>query len=52
MTLLINLLLIICIASYSLFVLTRYIKRSKQGKCSACEISKKCNSEQLPKHLQ
>ncbi|MDO5375146.1 FeoB-associated Cys-rich membrane protein [Staphylococcus rostri] len=52
MTLLINLLLIALIVGYSVFVLVRYIKRSKQGKCSACGSSKQCPTENLPKHLQ
>ncbi|MCS4486483.1 FeoB-associated Cys-rich membrane protein [Staphylococcus americanisciuri] len=52
MTLVINLLLIILIGGYSTYVLTRYYKRSKQGKCSSCGSNKQCPTEKLPKHLQ
>ncbi|WP_346014892.1 FeoB-associated Cys-rich membrane protein [Staphylococcus sp. IVB6233] len=52
MTLLINLILLALIVGYSVFVLVRYVKRSKQGKCSACESNKHCPTESLPKHLQ
>lgn len=52
MTLLINLLLFALIVGYSAFVLVRYVKRSKQGKCSACGSDQHCPTENLPKHLQ
>ncbi|WP_306669212.1 MULTISPECIES: FeoB-associated Cys-rich membrane protein [Staphylococcus] len=52
MTLLLNLILIALIVCYVVFVTTRYIKKSKQGQCSACEVNKSCSTKQLPKHLQ
>ncbi|MEJ7541669.1 FeoB-associated Cys-rich membrane protein [Staphylococcus intermedius] len=52
MTLLINLLFVLLIVSYVVSVIVRFFKKSKQGKCSACECSKSCPTESLPKHLQ
>ncbi|HEC2157673.1 FeoB-associated Cys-rich membrane protein [Staphylococcus delphini] len=52
MTLFINLLLIALILGYATWVMVRFFKKSKQGKCSACESSQGCPTENLPKHLQ
>ncbi|MBA8759671.1 FeoB-associated Cys-rich membrane protein [Staphylococcus schleiferi subsp. coagulans] len=52
MALLLNLLLIALIVCYVVLVTIRYIKKSKQGQCSACEVNKSCSTKQLPKHLQ
>ncbi|MBT2817843.1 FeoB-associated Cys-rich membrane protein [Staphylococcus coagulans] len=52
MALLLNLLLIALFFCYVVLVTIRYIKKSKQGQCSACEVNKSCSTKQLPKHLQ
>ncbi|EHS7202391.1 FeoB-associated Cys-rich membrane protein [Staphylococcus pseudintermedius] len=52
MTLFINLLLIALILGYATWVMLSFFKKSKQGKCSACESSKGYPTESLPKHLQ
>lgn len=52
MTLLVNLLLVLIIISYTVYMLVRFFKKSKQGKCSACEVNQHCTTEHLPKHLQ
>ncbi|PTG07757.1 FeoB-associated Cys-rich membrane protein [Staphylococcus chromogenes] len=52
MTLVINILFVLVIISYSAYVLTRYIKKSKKGQCSACDMNEGCQTNHLPKHLQ
>ena len=52
MTLVINILFVLLIVSYSVYVLRRYIKKSKKGQCSACDMNDGCQTPTLPKHLQ
>ena len=49
MTLLINIIFVLIIVSYVAFVLQRYIKKSKHGQCSACDINEGCESHTFEK---
>lgn len=42
MTLLINGIILLLILGYAAFTIIRFFKKSKQGKCAACEINKGC----------
>ncbi|UEX89835.1 FeoB-associated Cys-rich membrane protein [Staphylococcus ratti] len=52
MTVLINLLFVLVIISYSIYVLVRHFKKAKQGHCRACDMDGHCDTSSLPKHLQ
>ncbi|MHC5253012.1 FeoB-associated Cys-rich membrane protein [Listeria kieliensis] len=53
LTLLLNLFLGALIFGYTVYALVRYIKRSKKGKCAACELEETCEHETtLPDHLK
>ncbi|WP_163654521.1 FeoB-associated Cys-rich membrane protein [Listeria sp. PSOL-1] len=45
MSLIVNLLLGSLIFGYTLYSLIHYIKKSKAGKCAACELEKICECE-------
>jgi len=44
MTILINVLIILAIFSYTVFTLTRFLKKSKAGKCPSCGIKDGCST--------
>ncbi|GIP38907.1 hydrolase [Paenibacillus sp. J31TS4] len=44
MSLAVNLLLGLLIFGYAAWTLTRFVKRSKKGKCAGCELEKTCSS--------
>ncbi|WP_088810615.1 MULTISPECIES: FeoB-associated Cys-rich membrane protein [unclassified Listeria] len=53
MAIFVNLLLGGLIFGYTIFALVRFTKKSRQGKCAACELKKTCESEnELPTHLK
>ncbi|MBC1522061.1 FeoB-associated Cys-rich membrane protein [Listeria aquatica] len=53
LTLLLNILLGACIFGYTAYALIRFVKRSKKGKCAACELEETCEHEtSLPRHLK
>ncbi|KOO42875.1 FeoB-associated Cys-rich membrane protein [Priestia koreensis] len=39
-----SILLGIVIFAYATFMIVRFVKRSRQGKCAACELNKSCQS--------
>lgn len=46
-----NIVIGVVIFGYASFALVRHIKKSKNGKCAACEMNKSCKSDcgSLPK---
>ncbi|MCD8915898.1 FeoB-associated Cys-rich membrane protein [Staphylococcus sp. IVB6181] len=51
MTLLINGIILLLILGYAAFTIIRFFKKSKQGKCAACEINKGCGHS-MPKAMK
>lgn len=51
MTILINVLIFLLIFGYAAYTLVRFFKKSKQGKCAACDINKGCGHA-LPKEMK
>ena len=49
MTLLINIVFVLIIVSYVAFVLWRYMRKSKQGQCSTCDVNDGCTSHTISK---
>ncbi|MCO4360330.1 hypothetical protein MTR10_08345, partial [Staphylococcus agnetis] len=49
MTLLINIVFVLIIVSYVAFVLRRYMRKSKQGQFSACDVNDGCTSHTISK---
>lgn len=46
MTLIINIFIIVAIFSYTIYVLTRFLKKSKAGKCTSCGIKEGCHTSE------
>ncbi|PHK48697.1 FeoB-associated Cys-rich membrane protein [Staphylococcus edaphicus] len=44
MTLIVNILFIMAIFSYTIFTLTKFLKKSKAGKCTSCGIKDGCHT--------
>ncbi|NWK84957.1 FeoB-associated Cys-rich membrane protein [Staphylococcus sp. GSSP0090] len=44
MTLIINILIIVAIFSYTVYTLTRFLKKSKAGKCTSCGVKEGCHT--------
>ncbi|MDP4083976.1 MAG: FeoB-associated Cys-rich membrane protein [Bacillota bacterium] len=42
---LVNIVIGIAIFGYASFALVKFIKKSKKGKCAACDLQKSCKSE-------
>ncbi|APR60116.1 FeoB-associated Cys-rich membrane protein [Staphylococcus condimenti] len=51
MTILINAVIILLIFGYAAYTLIRFFKKSKQGKCAACDINQGCGHA-MPKEMK
>ncbi|MCD8844187.1 FeoB-associated Cys-rich membrane protein [Staphylococcus gallinarum] len=51
MTIIFNIILFAAIFGYAAYTLTKFIKKSKAGKCSSCGSSKHCNTPKPPSHI-